>query len=64
MSDVQVIISPQPTATVALAIGAPGPQGPAGTNGSDASVTSSNISSALGYTPVSQSKAVAFSIAL
>lgn len=35
--------------------GATGPQGPQGPAGSDASVTSANIKSALGYVPVSQS---------
>jgi hypothetical protein len=41
-----------------------GPVGPAGANGSDASVTSTNINNALGYTPVSPSRTIAFSIAL
>ncbi len=45
----------------------PGPKGDPGEpgqDGSDASVTSANITSALGYTPVSPARSIAFSIAL
>ena len=52
------------------ATGAPGPKGDTGAAGvtgpagSDASVTASNIASALGFSPVSPSRAIAFSVAL
>jgi len=50
-----VEITPIPVNTVALSIGAPGLTGQPGAKGSDASVTSANISSALGFAPVSPS---------
>ena len=64
----QVTVNPAQIATsVIVATGAPGPagaNGTNGTNGSDASVTASNIASALGFSPVSPSRAIAFSVAL
>jgi hypothetical protein len=67
-TDIEVTVTPA-VATISLEVatgvpGPQGPQGPAGANGSDASVTSSNIVSALGYTPASVARALAFSIAL
>jgi hypothetical protein len=41
-----------------------GVQGRKGDKGADASVTQENIANALGYSPVSPSRAIAFSIAL